>query len=468
MKNYSIVFISLILLSMTCRVKAAVPPEFFSAGRFAATGIACDSHDLSTDYETAGTGLQSKTAAELQIYSEGSLYALYKPKYSEQFNKSCVNRRLSRCMPYLMLQPAAPPRTDLRYAKQYTRSILFEQGTTGLMGAGINGRWQDLPVNKKIIYNPQPKKWQPSSSNMIIGAVFAGLGAAGLLIPPTPDFSSDGKVGPQMLFVFSASSFLVGTGAFIAGVFHHTKVDQQPYYPSIDKDQMKLTANADNKSLVDAIEEVLNMGNIKIRDSYNATGGIPRQVKVYYDHIEFMLGSQQSTFSYRDLYMYGISTYQDNRLFSVGKYEFNSKMVNDLNKLKENFNQIRNTIEKQASEQGFADQLAVFKPFADKYRSMYDKPVMSEDQRKKVIQANVLREQGNFKDAITTLNAALEMDPVAYPSGYANLAFLYERILNYEEAILNMKKYLMLVPDAEDARDSQDKIYEWELMLNKK
>jgi len=29
-----------------------------------------------------------------------------------------------------------------------------------------------------------------------------------------------------------------------------------------------------------------------------------------------------------------------------------------------------------------------------------------------------------------------------------------------------MKKYLMLMPDAEDARAAQDKIYEWELKMN--
>jgi len=30
-----------------------------------------------------------------------------------------------------------------------------------------------------------------------------------------------------------------------------------------------------------------------------------------------------------------------------------------------------------------------------------------------------------------------------------------------------MKKYLMHMPDAEDARSAQGKIYEWELMISK-
>jgi hypothetical protein len=30
-----------------------------------------------------------------------------------------------------------------------------------------------------------------------------------------------------------------------------------------------------------------------------------------------------------------------------------------------------------------------------------------------------------------------------------------------------MKQYLMLVPDAKDARSAQDRIYEWEIMMEK-
>jgi hypothetical protein len=30
-----------------------------------------------------------------------------------------------------------------------------------------------------------------------------------------------------------------------------------------------------------------------------------------------------------------------------------------------------------------------------------------------------------------------------------------------------MKKYLLIEPDASDARSAQDKIYEWEIMMHK-
>lgn len=45
------------------------------------------------------------------------------------------------------------------------------------------------------------------------------------------------------------------------------------------------------------------------------------------------------------------------------------------------------------------------------------------------------------------------------------MALLYAQIHRFNMAISFMKKYLILEPDAKDARSAQDKIYEWELML---
>jgi hypothetical protein len=39
---------------------------------------------------------------------------------------------------------------------------------------------------------------------------------------------------------------------------------------------------------------------------------------------------------------------------------------------------------------------------------------------------------------------------------------LSAQVKQYDDAIYHMKKYLLLVPDASDARGAQDKIYEWE------
>ena len=50
---------------------------------------------------------------------------------------------------------------------------------------------------------------------------------------------------------------------------------------------------------------------------------------------------------------------------------------------------------------------------------------------------------------------------------YFNLALLSAHTGNYLYAIINMKKNLLLVPEAKDARAAQDKIYEWELKMEK-
>lgn len=102
-----------------------------------------------------------------------------------------------------------------------------------------------------------------------------------------------------------------------------------------------------------------------------------------------------------------------------------------------------------------------------KYKEMPEKPAITEEQRKYIVQANAMNEEKDYISAIDYYNKAININPVAYPAGYYNLALLYAQITNFKSAISNMKKYLMLVPYAEDARKAQDKIYEWEAKLDK-
>ncbi|MDO9256593.1 MAG: hypothetical protein Q7U54_13835 [Bacteroidales bacterium] len=50
---------------------------------------------------------------------------------------------------------------------------------------------------------------------------------------------------------------------------------------------------------------------------------------------------------------------------------------------------------------------------------------------------------------------------------YTNLALLSAQVKDFQTAIYYMKKYLLLVPESEDARSCQDKIYEWEVQITK-
>lgn len=106
---------------------------------------------------------------------------------------------------------------------------------------------------------------------------------------------------------------------------------------------------------------------------------------------------------------------------------------------------------------------AVFEAKAAEYLARKVKPEISEEQRKFIIQANSLTKERDYKGAIERYMGALEIDPVAYPPAYYNIALLYAELGMYKEAIAHMKKYLILEPAAQDARSAQDKVYEWEM-----
>ncbi|MGE5457344.1 MAG: tetratricopeptide repeat protein [Methanococcaceae archaeon] len=106
-----------------------------------------------------------------------------------------------------------------------------------------------------------------------------------------------------------------------------------------------------------------------------------------------------------------------------------------------------------------------FKPLAAQYCALKEKPQISEEQRKFIVQANIFNEQKNYEKAIELYKKAIELDQTAFPAGYSNLALLSAQLSQYDEAIFYMKKYLLLEPDAVEARADQDKIYEWETLM---
>ncbi len=114
-----------------------------------------------------------------------------------------------------------------------------------------------------------------------------------------------------------------------------------------------------------------------------------------------------------------------------------------------------------------AEEEKAFKEKALQYRAMKAKPPITEEQRKLVVQADVLNNRKNYAGAIERYKKAIRMDPTAYPVAYCNLALLSEQLERYGSAIRYMKRYLLLEPQAKDARIAQDKIYEWEMLMEK-
>ena len=121
----------------------------------------------------------------------------------------------------------------------------------------------------------------------------------------------------------------------------------------------------------------------------------------------------------------------------------------------------------QAQKKQRDERLALFESKAAEYRTMAVKPPVTEEQRKYIVQANALNQKKDYRRAIDLYLKALDIDPVSYPGAYFNMALLSGQLQWYKSAITYMKQYLMLEPDAKDARSAQDKIYEWELLMNR-
>ena len=107
------------------------------------------------------------------------------------------------------------------------------------------------------------------------------------------------------------------------------------------------------------------------------------------------------------------------------------------------------------------EELNKFEDIAKQYRDLNTKPDLPEEARKYIVQATSSTKDKNYAEAIKLYNKAIEIDQT-YPEARFNLALLFGLVEEYEFAICEMKKYLMLVPDAKDSRAAQDKIYEWE------
>lgn len=105
----------------------------------------------------------------------------------------------------------------------------------------------------------------------------------------------------------------------------------------------------------------------------------------------------------------------------------------------------------------------LFETLASAYRALAVKPAMTEEQRKFIVQANAMTQRKSYSSAIELYKKALAVSATDCPDAYSNMALLEAQIGNYRNAVTNMKKYLKLVPEAEDARSAQDKIYEWEI-----
>lgn len=105
----------------------------------------------------------------------------------------------------------------------------------------------------------------------------------------------------------------------------------------------------------------------------------------------------------------------------------------------------------------------IFTKVASTYRSIPVKPPVPEDTRRLLVQAETLSRNNDSAGAIRKLYDAIRATPW-FPAARYNLAMAYAMDNNYGNAIFAMNTYLDLAPDAPDARQARDRIYEWETL----
>lgn len=86
---------------------------------------------------------------------------------------------------------------------------------------------------------------------------------------------------------------------------------------------------------------------------------------------------------------------------------------------------------------------------------------LPEEARRYKVEAEVAVREERFVDAAIAFEKALTIAPW-WPAGHYNSALALSEIGFHFEAVQEMKRYLLLAPDAPNARGAQDKIYEWE------
>lgn len=230
--------------------------------------------------------------------------------------------------------------------------------------------------------------------------------------------------------------------------------------------------NEEIKKSVTKIAELTDKGVTVYRLRVNPTNsyhtwGTEKNVQVLEDRIEFTKNDEKASFPFTQIinsvrfgdYFGRISIYFGDFQISVKGKEAGQKVKKEFEILIEK--------NKNLHYENRKSQLVLFEKNAAEYRALKMKPPVSEEQRKFIVQANAFNEKKMYNDAIRLYEQAIEVDQTAYPSAYSNLALLSAQVKQYDDAIYHMKKYLLLVPDASDARGAQDKMYEWEALIAK-
>lgn len=227
-----------------------------------------------------------------------------------------------------------------------------------------------------------------------------------------------------------------------------------------------------------------NTGYIRLitgNGNYNSVNnlGYPKEILLFDNHIEFIFKDDKNIITQTTKLFFSYiledkikttvvnSNYDNGSLNSeihirLGSISLVMQMGNAV-AMKSIANELAVIKDKLNEERFKMDQ---FEKIAKTYHSLKEKPSISEEQRKFIVQANAFAQIGYYDKAIEHYVQVLEINQTSYPEAYFNLALLLGQMNRYHAAISFMKKHLLLAPNSTDEKKANDKIKDWEIMIN--
>jgi tetratricopeptide (TPR) repeat protein len=127
-----------------------------------------------------------------------------------------------------------------------------------------------------------------------------------------------------------------------------------------------------------------------------------------------------------------------------------------------------NAMKYYSSGRLLADDAAAFAGFQQKawaWRALSQKPALPEEvQRFKVLAEDAFQNK-EFEKAVDYYAQGLAIEPL-WPAGQLNAALFYGELHLYGQAVMHMKRYLELCPDATDAKKCRNQMWIWQEKIN--
>jgi len=108
-----------------------------------------------------------------------------------------------------------------------------------------------------------------------------------------------------------------------------------------------------------------------------------------------------------------------------------------------------------------AEKLPAFRAQADAWRELAEKPKMPDEAYRHKVLAEEAYRNKDLPKALAEYQLGIQAFPT-WPEGQFNAALIAAELEIYRVAVVRMKEYLLLVPDAPDAQAAKDKIIIWQ------